>query len=66
MMLTVGSNAVFFNGDIYTLDPGKKKAHAIAIEDGKISQVGSDAEVKRNASRESDNEKKRCFGFVDG
>ena len=68
-MLTVGSNAVFFNGNIYTLDPRKKKAHAIAIEDGKIVQVGSDAEVKRNASRGSDRtdlkRKTVVPGFID-
>jgi len=64
MMLAMRSNAVFFNGDIYTLDPGRKKAHAIAIEDGKIIQVGSDAEVERNALRESNNEERRFFGYV--
>ena len=29
-MLTVGSNAVFFNGSIFVLDPRKKKAPFIS------------------------------------
>lgn len=42
---TAGADAVYRNGRIYTVDAGRSWAQAIAIKDGRISFVGSDAGV---------------------
>jgi predicted amidohydrolase YtcJ len=39
------ADAVVLNGRIYTVNPEQPWAEAVAIKDGKILQVGSDAEV---------------------
>ena len=38
-------DAVFFNGKVYTLDPARPRARAIAVRCGYILAVGEDAEV---------------------
>ncbi|KAF4776017.1 amidohydrolase 3 [Colletotrichum scovillei] len=43
----VTADFIFQNGSIYTLDPSSTKASAIAIKNGTIVHVGSDADVKR-------------------
>jgi hypothetical protein len=37
------------NGDIYTVDPDRGRAEALAVEDGRFTAVGSNAEVRRLA-----------------
>ncbi|BAN47600.1 amidohydrolase [Metapseudomonas resinovorans] len=37
---------VLLNGKLYTADPSQPSAQAMAVEDGKILKVGSDAEIK--------------------
>lgn len=37
---------VLFDGDVFTADPAKPRAQALAVEDGRITAVGSDAEVR--------------------
>jgi predicted amidohydrolase YtcJ len=41
--VTPGAETVFVNGRIYTVDAGRTWAEAVAITDGRISYVGSDA-----------------------
>lgn len=48
------ADAVFYNGKIYTMGREKKTVRAVAVADGEIVAVGSDAEVKRTAPRGSD------------
>jgi predicted amidohydrolase YtcJ len=37
---------LFFNGKVFTAEPGQALAQAVAVENGKILKVGSDAEIK--------------------
>ncbi|WP_271411597.1 amidohydrolase [Pseudomonas sp. Q1-7] len=37
---------VLFNGKLYTADPSHPSAQAMAVEDGKVLKLGSDAEIK--------------------
>lgn len=39
----VTADFVFYNGSIYTLDPISSKANALAIKDGVVTFVGSNA-----------------------
>jgi predicted amidohydrolase YtcJ len=42
------ADLVFFNGKIYTVDSSFSKAEAMAIKDGKIVAIGSDADIRGN------------------
>ena len=48
------ADAVFYNGKIFTMGKEKRTVRAVAVADGEIVAVGSDAEVKRTAPRGSD------------
>ena len=41
------ADRVFVNGKVYTVDDRRNWAEAVAVADGRIVQVGSDAEVRR-------------------
>ena len=43
---TVSADAVLLNGKIWTVDPAKPEAEAVAVWRGRILTVGTDAEVK--------------------
>jgi predicted amidohydrolase YtcJ len=45
----VAADAVFVNGRIWTVDPAKPEAQAVAVWRGRILRVGTDAEVKQLA-----------------
>jgi len=47
------ADMVLFNGKIITVDAKDTIAQAIAIEDGKVLQVGSDQQVKALAGPQS-------------
>ena len=40
------ADLVLFNGKIFTAESSQPKAQALAVENGKVLQVGSDAEIK--------------------
>lgn len=40
------ADLVLFNGKVFTAEPGQALAQAVAVQDGKILQVGSDAEIQ--------------------
>jgi len=42
------ADRVFVNGVVYTVDAGRTRAEAVAVRDGRIVHVGSDAEVRRH------------------
>ena len=42
----VAADAVFVNGRVWTVDPAKPEAQAVAVWRGRILRVGTDAEVK--------------------
>jgi predicted amidohydrolase YtcJ len=42
----VAADAVFVNGRVWTVDPAKPEAQAVAVWRGRILKVGTDAEVK--------------------
>lgn len=48
--LTSTPELILFGADIRTMDPAKPRAQAVAIDDGMIVAVGSDAEIKRLAT----------------
>ena len=39
------ADLVLFNGKVYTAEPGQALVQAVAVQDGKILKVGSDAEI---------------------
>ena len=45
------ADLVLFNGKVYTAEPGQALAQAVAVQDGKILKVGSDAEITALARR---------------
>lgn len=45
------ADAVYYNGRVMTFAPGKKVVRAIAVADGRIIAVGSDAEVRKTTPR---------------
>ena len=47
----VSADAVFLNGKVWTVDPAKPEAQAIAVWRGRILKVGTDAEVKHSPDR---------------
>ncbi|QEY64104.1 amidohydrolase [Metapseudomonas lalkuanensis] len=40
------ADLVLLNGKLYTADPSQPSAQAMAVEDGKVLKVGTDAEIK--------------------
>lgn len=48
------ADTVFYNGRVMTFEPDKKIVRAIAVSDGEIIAVGSDAEMRRSAPRGAD------------
>ncbi|MCB0694000.1 MAG: amidohydrolase family protein, partial [Saprospiraceae bacterium] len=40
-----GPDAIYYNGNIYTVDPLQPGAQAMAIEDGRIIAIGGDEEI---------------------
>ncbi|MNO40994.1 N-substituted formamide deformylase precursor [compost metagenome] len=40
------ADLILFNGKVFTAEPGQPLAQAVAVEDGKILKVGSDADIK--------------------
>lgn len=40
------ADLVFLGGGVYTVDPGRVRAEAVAVRGGRITAVGSDAEVR--------------------
>ncbi len=40
-----GPDTIYFNGNIYTVDPLQPGAHAIAIQDGKVVAIGGDEDI---------------------
>ncbi|MCF8238208.1 MAG: amidohydrolase [Saprospiraceae bacterium] len=40
-----GPDTIYFNGNIYTVDPLQPGAQAIAIQDGKVVAIGGDEEI---------------------
>jgi predicted amidohydrolase YtcJ len=49
MLSTVARAApdlIVINGDVYTVDPGAPRVEAFAVEDGRFTAVGSNAEVR--------------------
>ncbi|UCE81122.1 MAG: amidohydrolase [Methanobacteriota archaeon] len=48
------ADGVYYNGRVVTFAPGRKVVHAIAVADGRIIAVGSDAEIRRSAPRGSE------------
>ena len=47
------ADLVLFNGKVFTAEPGQALAQAVAVENGKILKVGSDAEIKALADASS-------------
>jgi len=43
------ADLILFNGKVFTAEPGQALTQAVAVEDGKILKVGSDAEILRLA-----------------
>ncbi|WP_166361239.1 amidohydrolase [Pseudomonas akapageensis] len=46
MQAMAAADLVLFNGKVFTAEPGQPLAQAVAVENGKILKVGSDAEIK--------------------
>jgi predicted amidohydrolase YtcJ len=46
MQTMAAADLVLFNGKVFTAEPGQPLAQAVAVENGKILKVGSDAEIK--------------------
>ncbi|NQD92744.1 amidohydrolase [Pseudomonas sp. CrR25] len=47
------ADLVLLNGKVFTAEPGQALAQAVAIEDGKILKVGSNAEIEALANADS-------------
>ncbi|SEM20718.1 hypothetical protein SAMN03159362_5480 [Pseudomonas sp. NFIX51] len=46
MEAMAATDLVLFNGQVFTADRAQPKAQALAVADGKVLQVGSDAQIK--------------------
>ena len=53
-VIPTGTEAVFFNGEIYTVNPDQPWAEAIYVKEGKIEFVGDSKEAKRMASKDAE------------
>jgi predicted amidohydrolase YtcJ len=45
MEAMAAADLVLFNGQVFTAEAGQPRAQAVAVEDGKILEVGSDAQI---------------------
>jgi predicted amidohydrolase YtcJ len=45
MEAMAAADLVLFNGQVFTAESGQPRAQAVAVEDGKILEVGSDAQI---------------------
>ena len=43
------ADAIYINGNVYTMDAGRPRAEALAVAGGRLIAVGSNAEVRRTA-----------------
>jgi predicted amidohydrolase YtcJ len=48
-----GTDAIYINGNVITVDPSKPYAGAFAVTNGRFSAVGNTAEIRRLATRET-------------
>ncbi|RJG13897.1 amidohydrolase [Pseudomonas cavernicola] len=53
MEAMAAADLLLFNGKVFTAEPGQPLAQAVAVENGKILKVGSDAEVKALADADT-------------
>lgn len=53
MEVMAAADLLLFNGKVFTAEPGRALAQAVAVADGKILKVGSDAEVKALADADT-------------
>jgi predicted amidohydrolase YtcJ len=54
MSRTDSADVVFVNGAVYTVDAARRWANAVAVTDGEIVAVGTDAEVRRRAGEDTE------------
>jgi predicted amidohydrolase YtcJ len=54
MSRTDSADLVFVNGAVYTVDAARRWANAVAVTDGEIVAVGTDAEVRRRAGKDTE------------
>lgn len=54
MNRTGPADLVFVNGAVYTVDAARRWANAVAVADGAIVAVGSDAEIRKLAGRDTE------------
>lgn len=50
---TAAADLIVINGDIYTVDPKKPRVEAFAVENGKFTAVGNNAEIRSLADDET-------------
>ncbi|WP_137886576.1 amidohydrolase [Pseudomonas sp. 2FE] len=53
MEAIAAADLLLFNGKVFTAEPGQPLAQAVAVENGKILKVGSDAEIKALADADT-------------
>src|SRR5690606_2442099 len=53
MEAIAAADLLLFNGKVYTAEPGQALAQAVAVENGKILKVGSNAEIKALADADT-------------
>ncbi|WP_347505700.1 amidohydrolase [Pseudomonas anguilliseptica] len=53
MEAMAAADLLLFNGKVYTAEPGQPLAQAVAVADGKILKVGTDAEIKALADADT-------------
>lgn len=53
MEAMAAADLLLFNGKVFTAEPGQPLAQAVAVENGKILKVGSDAEIKALADADT-------------
>lgn len=53
MQAMAAADLVLFNGKVFTAEPGQPLAQAVAVENGKILKVGSDAQIKALADADT-------------
>lgn len=53
MEAMAAADLLLFNGKVYTAEPGQPLAQAVAVADGKILKVGSNAEIKALAGADT-------------
>ena len=63
------ADKVLINGKIWTVDPARPWAEAVAVRDGRIAAVGTTDEIRKMAGRETETiDLKNAFilpGFID-